>query len=132
MKSIEEINGDILDRRNGGLSVKATSDGYHTFGDYTEMRNVYFVALLNVYSAISWRSLKHYDEVNDPIANFNGCFICGINTPEGPVAQHLKMKFWEELEGVPILPNAPKYDGYTDEEIKTRIRSLSKHKGELL
>ena len=127
MKTIEEINEDIMERRNNGQSVKTTSDGYHTFGDYTEMRNVYFVALCNVYSDIAWKSLKHYDEENDPIANFNGCFICGIDTPEGTVAQHLKMKFWEELD-VPIRDNAPKYDGYTDEEIKRRIRSLRNKK----
>ena len=67
MKTIEQINEDILELRHSGQSVKKVSDGYHTFGDYTDMRNVYFIALCNAYPDISWKSKKHFDEENDPM-----------------------------------------------------------------
>ncbi len=123
MLTIEEINEEILELKNNHGKIKNISDGYHTIGDYLEMRNMYFIALCNAYPDISWKSKKHYDEDNDPM--FNGDFIAGINTPKGAVAQHLKLKHWDELK-VKEIDNAPKYDGYTDEDVKDRIESLSK------
>ena len=123
MRTIEQINEDIMELRKNGQSVKNVSDGYHTFADYADMRNVYFIALCNSYPELSWKSKKHYDEENDPM--FNGDFIAGIFTPEGPITQHLKLKFWDELN-VQEIKNAPKYDGYTEEDVKTRIKSLGR------
>lgn len=57
---------------------------------------------------------------------FNGCFIAGINTPKGVITFHLKMKFWDELKICEIY-NAPKYDGYTEDDVKERIKSLYRH-----
>lgn len=123
MKEIGEINLDISERRKSGCSVKGVSDKYHTFGDYIDIRNLWFIAYCNERPDISWKSLKHYDEVNDPICNFNDDFIAGVNTPLGPVAQHLKMEYWNLLD-VPKIEKAPKYDGYTFEDSKERIKSL--------
>ncbi len=124
-KSVQDINDDILKLRKSGQSVKKVSDGYHTFEDYTDDRNLYFMALCEAYFDISWKSRKHFDEENDPM--FNGDFIAGINTPTGVITQHIKMKYWDELN-ITEIGHAPKYDGYTEEDVKERIKSLSKLK----
>lgn len=119
----EEINKEILKLRKNNISVKEISDGHHTFKEYLDMRNHYFIALCNAYSDISWKSKKHFDEENDPM--FNGDFIAGINTPDGVITQHLKLKYWDDLDVIEI-DNAPEYDGYTEEDVKLRIKSLKK------
>lgn len=123
MKTIEQINEDILELRRSGQSVNGVSDGYHSFGDYVDMRNAYFIALCNAYPDISWKSKKHFDEENDPM--FDGDFIAGIFTPDGLITQHLKMKFWDDLS-VQEIERAPQYDGYTEEDVKDRIKSLNR------
>lgn len=122
MKTTEQINEDIMELRRNGQSVKEISNGHHTFGDYTDMRNTYFIALCNAYHDLSWKSKKHFDEENDPM--YDGDFIAGIFTPDGPITQHLKMKFWGDLQ-VQEIERAPQYDGYTEEDVKVRIKSLN-------
>ncbi len=122
MKTIDEINEDILKLRENNQSVKEISDGFHTFGEYIDMRNAYFIALCNAYRESSWKSKKHYDEENDPM--FDGDFIAGIYTPDGLITQHLKLKYWDDLY-VPEIERAPQYDGYTQEDVKAHIKSLS-------
>lgn len=123
MKAIEDINEEIAKLRLNGQRVKNISDGRHTFGDYIEMRNTYFVALCNAYSNISWKSKRHFDEENNPM--YNGDFIAGIMTPVGPIAQHLKLKYWDDLN-VREIDRAPQYNGYNEDDIKKRFKSLSK------
>jgi hypothetical protein len=123
MTNIEGVNKAIQTLRNAGISVKEISDGHHTFGQYIEMRNCYFIELCNAYPELSWKSRNHFNEEEDPM--FNDDFIAGINTPAGTVSQHLKMIHWDELR-VREIDRAPKYVGYTEEDIKIRIRSLSK------
>ena len=122
MKSVEDINKKILELRKNNHSVKDISDVYHTFGDYVKMRNIYFIALCNAYPDISWKSKKHFDEESDPM--FSGDFIAGINTPKGPISQHIKLELWDRLH-VPELNRGLKYDGYTEEDIIKRVDSLN-------
>ena len=121
--SVNRINEDILELRRNGASPKKVSDKYHTFEDYIDIRNLWFVAYCNERSDISGKSKKHYDEETDPMSNFNDDFIAWVNTPMGTVAQHLKMKYWDLLD-VPEYERGPKYDGYTFEDSKKRIMSL--------
>lgn len=123
MLSVEEINKAILELRNAGISVNEISDGYHTFGDYKDMRNRWFISTLNSNPTLSWKSMKHFDEENDPM--YDGDFIAGISTPRGMATQHLKMKYWDKLH-VQELDRAPEYDGYTEEDVKNRIDSIEK------
>ena len=123
MLNVEEINKAIQILKNAGISINGVSDGYHTFEDYKDMRNLWFIATLNSNPNISWKSKKHFDEEHDPM--FNRDFIAGINTPQGIATQHLKIKFWDDLQ-VKELDRAPKYDGYTEKDVKERIISLRK------
>lgn len=123
MKNISDINKAIQQIRNTNQNVKEISDGHHTFGEYIDMRNTLFIALCNVYSDISWKSKRHFDEEKDPM--FNGDFVAGINSNMGIITFHLKMKYWDDLK-VKELDKAPEYDGYTKEDVKVRIKSLNK------
>ena len=125
MQNIYDINKAIQEIKMANQSVKDVSDGHHTFGEYIDMRNSLFIALCNVYSDISWKSKKHYDEENDPM--FNGDFIAGINSDTGIITFHLKMKYWDDLN-IKELDRAPQYDKYNYEDVKVRIKSLNNSK----
>ena len=55
---------------------------------------------------------------------FNGDFIAGINTPQGPATYHIKLEYWD-LFKIPVIDRGPKYDRYGDEEIFDRLQSLA-------
>lgn len=92
------------------------------FGDLYRHRIILFCALCDLLPEISWKSKKHFDEENDPM--FNDSFIAGINTPKGPAAYHIKLKYWD-LFNIPELERAPMYDNYSDEDVIDRIESLT-------
>lgn len=121
MNRLNEINNYILELKNSGEQVKKISDGHHTFDELYEQRVILFSVICNFYPELSWKSKKHFDEENDPM--FNGCFIVGINTPEGVATYHFKLKYWNEFN-IPELECAPKYDGYSSDKVLTRIKSL--------
>lgn len=123
MKTIEEINEAIRKIKESGQSIKNISDTHHTFGECYDIRNEYFMALCHAYPELAWKSKKHFDEINDSIKKFNGCFIAGINTPKGSITRHPKLELWDEFD-VQEIDRAPKYDGYTEEVEKERVRSL--------
>ena len=125
MVSIDEINRQIQELKKSGINIDAISDGYHTFGEYKDMRNHWFISTLNSNPDISWKSKKHYDEKNDPM--YNGDFIAGIKTPNGMASQNIKLKYWDLLN-VKELDYAPKYDGYSEEDVKVRIMSIKRSK----
>ena len=124
--TVEKINEEILELRKNGYSIKGISDGHHTFGGYIDMISYQFIVMCSL-SKNSWKSKKHFDEINDPIEKFNGCFIAGINTPDGVITHHLKLEFWDLLD-VKEIEHAPEYDGYTEEDCKKRMLSLIKKK----
>ena len=92
MSEIDKINNMIKENKEKkSISTKEISDGNHTFGELYEHRIILFCTLCNLLPSISWKSKKHYDEENDPM--FEGNFIAGINTPEGVVTYHIKLKY---------------------------------------
>jgi len=126
MDKIKEINELIKKYSESGLiSSKDVSDTHHTFRELYQQRLVMFCTLCNLFPNLSWKSRKHFDEENDPM--FNGDFIAGINTPNGTSTYHIKLEYWDLFE-VPEIDRAPKYDGYTANDVTSRILSLSKIK----
>lgn len=120
-KLISKINRDILSLKEKGISTKNISDGYHTFEELYYQRTVLLSIICNTNPNISWKSKKHFDEENDPM--FEGCFIIGINTPTGEATYHIKLKYWEMFD-VPEIEHAPKYDGYSSDEVLKRLQTL--------
>lgn len=121
MYNIEELNNLILEYKNEGNSVKAISDGHHTFDELYHHRILLFATICNLLPDLSWKSKKHHpcdDEM------FNGCFIVGINTPDGEASYHVKLKYWNIFHVIEI-EHAPKFSGYTPDESIRRILSLS-------
>lgn len=127
MSYIEEINKLIQKAsKDKMISVKDISDGHHTFKELYRQRMILFSVICSMFPELSWKSKKHFDEENDPM--FNGCFIVGINTPQGPATYHFKMEFWSLFE-VEEIERAPKYDLYSPDEVMTRIESLKSLNG---
>ena len=121
MGYIEIINNLIETIKKDGYSTKGISDTHHTFEMLYYQRMILFALVCQAYPTLSFKSKKHYDEVNDPM--FNGDFIVGINTPKGLATFHFKLKYWD-LFNIQELEHAPKYDGYSDEEDTQRLSSL--------
>ena len=110
-------------RLEGNISTKDISDVYHTFRQLYNHRTILFALVCNAYPELSWKSKKHFDEENDPM--FDDSFIAGINTPEGIVTYHIKLKYWE-MFNVPELERAPRYDSYSNKDVIDRVLSLNK------
>lgn len=123
MDKIEELNKlihETIKREN--LSAKDISDGHHTFRELYRQRIILFCIICNLFSDISWKSKKHFDNENDPM--FNGDFIAGINTPDGVATFHMKLEYWN-LFDIPEIERAPKYDLYSTEDVLQRLLSLT-------
>ena len=123
MSNIEDINKEILNLKQFGEKVKNISDGNHTFADLYLQRMYLFSVVCSCYPELSWKTRKHFDEENDPM--FNGCFIVGINTPDGIATYHFKLEYWNEFP-IKEIDHAPQYDGYSPEVTLSRIKSLRK------
>jgi len=108
-------------RLEGNISTKDISDVYHTFRQLYNHRTILFALVCNAYPELSWKSKKHFDEENDPM--FNGDFIAGINTPQGPATYHIKLEYWD-LFNIIEIERAYPYDGHTSDEDLTRLSSL--------
>ena len=95
------------------------SDGYHTFDELYHHRAVLFSVICNTYKQLAWKSKKHDDG-----SMFDGMFIVGIETPNGPATYHYYIdKYWY-LFNVKELEYAPKWDGHSPEDAIERIKSL--------
>jgi len=113
------------------------SDEHHTMDELYEHRIVLFIALMKVLDqyvtpfsypwARCWKSKLHDDG-----DMYDGWFIAGITINkeyfQGPpetqyITYHLPVKYWEALQ-VMQLERAPKYDGYTSDDVLMRLLKL--------
>lgn len=94
------------------------SDGYHTFNELYHHRTVLFSVICNQNKTLAWKSRKH-----DDCTMFEGMFIVGIETPLGQCTYHIDNEFWD-LFDIKELPNAPKWDGHTSDDVLKRLQSL--------
>ena len=126
METIKRINAEIIDyKKETGKSVKEVSDSHHTFGDLYTRDMVLFRCLSAFCPKLCFRTLKHYDEENDPISNFNGDFMVGIYTPLGPASFHFKLEYFDDFSHIEIQDHGPEYEGYTEEEKNERINYIT-------
>lgn len=121
---IRMINDMIkTSKKEGKISTKDISDVHHTFRQLYNHRTILFALVCNAYPNVSWKSKKHFEEETDPM--FNGDFVAGINTPDGPATYHIKLEYWD-LFNVPELDRAYPYDGHNSDEDFNRLLSLLK------
>lgn len=116
------------------LSVGKISDGYHTFDELYECRNVLWVALVKALEGIqqileqvgmeidnrrvAWRSRCHSDG-----SAYAGWFLLGLGTKAGEqMTFHLPDEFWSACEAfATTLDKAPEFDGHTTKDVLERI-----------
>src|SRR5574344_1249698 len=122
MDEIKQLNDYIKTIKNNGAEVKEISDGYHTFKELYDERRSLFCALCNAYPNNAWKSKKHYDDVNDPM--FNCDFIAGISTEDGMITYHFKLEYWDDFL-IKEIPYAPKYNGYSSDDVMYRLKELN-------
>ena len=124
-----------------GPEEMKVSDGYHTFDELYEHRNLLFIALCKAihtealrlwrpekmdfvdYSMLEdtcWRSKLHYDG-----SSFNNWFILGIGKePKTQISYHLPLSKWEETDFAETLDKAPEWDGHTSDDVLERLIKL--------
>ena len=123
MKTIEQSNDDIKEHKSSGNSVKQVSDVYHTFEDLYKRELVLFRLISSLCPKLCFKTLKHYDEENDPM--FDGDFMVGIYTTVGPASYHFKLKYLDAFSHLEFQEHGPRYEGYTEEEKNEKINYIT-------
>lgn len=96
-----------------------TSDGYHTFNELYHHRAVLFSVIVKAFPDKAWKSRLHSDG-----SMFDGMFIVGIDTPDGPATYHYDIEpYWDMFRCIE-LERAPEWDGHTAEQAINRIMKL--------
>ena len=98
-----------------------TSDGYHTFDELYDHRAKLFAVLVSVFKNLSWKILNHSDG-----SMYDGMFIVGIDTPEGPATYHYDLNYWNIFDCKEIK-NAPEWDGHTSTDAINRILNMKNY-----
>ena len=98
------------------------SDGYHTFNDLYEHRNMLFVTLLNICSKLPgflcWKSWLHHDGSTFGV----GWFIAGMTLPTGEhITYHLTRGLWDLIRDEIEVELAPGWDGHTADDVINRL-----------
>ena len=111
------------------LDTNEISDGYHTFGELYEHRIALFIALCSQLNAaadetgrdtVVWKSKLHHDGTA-----LDGWFIMGIFTEKGKqITYHLPLSYWDQLDWIETLENAPEWDGHTPADVVRRVVEL--------
>lgn len=117
-KVVEQINKQLVELRDNGISRKDISDGYHSFGELYYHRMMLFAIICNQNKDIAWKAKKHHDGTMFG----EDSFICGIETPEGQYTYHYHLDFWD-MYNVKEYEYAPEYDGHQPSDI-SRLLSI--------
>lgn len=96
------------------------SDGYHTFDELYEHRNMLYIVLTNLVSKNSWKSKVHNDGTT-----FDGWFILGCVLNSKQVTYHLPLKLWD-LSYARELDRGLVWDGHESKDVLERLRSFNK------
>lgn len=120
------------------VMADGVSDGYHTMEELYEHRIRLYLALVKIYDnyitplrcqVVCWKS-KFHDDGSD----YPGWFILGMTITKSNFVQglppdvwdisyHIPNKYWH-LANVITFPKAPKYSGYTPNDVLERLLRL--------
>jgi hypothetical protein len=100
-------------------NMNNVSDGYHTFGELYDHRNLLFLNLAIANSAIAFKTW-----LNNKKEAWDGWFILGINTEFGQITYHLPEQFWVAAKVKEIECNSD-YDGHTSEDVCCRLSQFA-------
>lgn len=113
------------------VDVGEVSDGFHTFNQLYEHRNLLFCFLLtliyreNLSKFQVWKALKHSDGTMFD-SNNGDWFIAGLSDETGSrqITYHMsKSRYWGLLD-IPEREFAPEYDGHSPDDVLERLVSF--------
>lgn len=96
------------------------NDGYHTFDELYEHRNLLFCAFASTTPQRAWYSRCHADGTM-----FDGYIIVGLEKPHKHITYHMAERFIPYLAACSIkeIPYAPEWDGHTPDDVLERLRN---------
>lgn len=99
------------------------ADEAHTKDELYEHRHALFAALARSNPGLAWRSKLHDDgTMFEPSGQApEGWFIAGMRLPTGDISYHLPLRYWDAFSPVDELDKAPKWDGYTSDDVVNRL-----------
>lgn len=137
---ITEIYNTSLERKIGLIFESegefSVSDNYHSMDELYEHRYALFYALIKIYDNYitpmgtrikCWKSKLHSDGTM-----FDDSFIVGMTIPNSSfepdkpplyITYHYPMSWWNKFNVI-ALPNAPKWDGHTSDDVIERLMKL--------
>ena len=97
------------------------SDGYHTFDELYEHRNLLFINLIKLTDRDCWWSCKHEDGTM-----FDGMVIVGWETIRGLITYHMDDSYIPLLKRAEIDERdfAPEWDGHTSQDVIDRLKKV--------
>ena len=104
------IENNIIQPQNG-INIEDISDGYHSYKELYQHRELLFSIICRLFPDKSWKSKAHADGSMEP-----GWFIVGITTDDGDFTYHYKLDDWDMFP-IKELNKAPEYDGHTPKDI---------------
>jgi len=116
--------------RSKKISVSKISDGYHSFEELYDHRNLLFITLARLFkdnNAVVWKSLKNRDGKGTP-----GWFVMGIDymaADENTIKQisyHLPMSLWKYCKFASTMNKSP-WNGHASKDVIEQLIELLKH-----
>lgn len=118
-----EINQLIKDTN---VDTNEISDGYHTFGELYDHRNLLYILLSKYLKRIFyldgtvWRSKYHSDG-----SEIKGWFILGVGQKkDSQISYHVPADLWDVCQFAIELDRAPEFDGHTSQDVLKRLKAL--------
>lgn len=117
---VKQINELIQQAKTEQFDANQISDGYHTFGELYEFRNVMFVRLLQQNKYNAFRAIYDSDG-----SKWDGWFVACLFKEQGKqISFHLPHKYWEVLRKIETYERFPNFDGHDSAEALRRLNKL--------
>ena len=100
------------------FDTELISDGYHTFEELYEHRNLLWANILKLNKEKSFKTW-----FNDKGEKYDGWFIAGMETDYGQITYHLPDNLWGILD-IKVLNRNSNYDGHRSADCACRLLNL--------
>lgn len=142
----EDLVNNLINRASGEgtLDTNQVSDGYHTFGELYDHRNLLWVLACGLAQRqwkveramraqrkgnegeampeyLIWKTHAHADGTPCP----DGWFVLGWgHDPRLMITYHVPERYWDHCAFAQILEQVPAFDGHTSQDVLTRITNV--------
>jgi len=98
--------------------VEDVSDGYHTFSELYDHRNILFANVVLAHHDKAFKTWKNQNGESSP-----GWFILGVNTVYGQISYHLPERYWD-IVNVRVIQHNADYDGHSSDDVALRLLKM--------